>query len=323
MFNISWTKKDKKKTTIIKSVRGINSCFDSDSVVIQRGKVKKPDNFKTGIIQQALHVLDICKASKRKVWVKGSKGKKGYFAFRKLGKAPKKGRFYTPDYVISVPFPPLAHSKKVWSQVAKEVLAAHGNPSGHKDQLMHIFQEIQRKVKSHSNFKEPSRKEKKTIMTVNSIKKNPPEGVDVQISWDAIVDSHLKGKFGSKVTKEEYDSELTGMMAHYKAHIKKHDVSHREDAKKLVKEKKHSKEESSYFHAVMDGMIDHFNRKGKNPFNFKGKEKRKMLDDFYKKADIWDSKKDLDHLNKDVEKLVLRHFKGRSVKKSMFSFRGI
>jgi len=285
---------------------------------------RETEEVSTNMISRALATLDMYKAVKKKVWVKGSKGKKGYFAFRKLGdKASKKGRFYTPDYIISVPFPPLGHSKKVWSQVAKEVLKKHGNPSGYKADMMSIFKEIQSKVLSHSDFKEPTKKTKTAIMTVNSIKKKPPEGVDVQVSWDAIVDSHLKGKYGSKVTQEEYDSEISGMMAHYNAHIKKYDVSHKEDAAKIIKEKKHGKDEAGYFHTIMDDMIDHFNKKNKNPTHLKGKEKRKLLDEYYKKAGIWDDKKELDHLNKDIEKIVLKHFKSRSLKKSIFSIRGI
>lgn len=253
--------------------------------------------------------------TRKKVYVRGKT--KGYFAFRTFGRKKKasSGKYYTPDYIISVPFPALAHASEIWSEVAKEVLASHGNPSGYKEQMMPIFNEIKRKVIEHKNYRTPSVEEDKDIYTLNNIKKNPPKGVEVKASWDEIVDRHLKEKYGNKVLREEYNKELPGMIAHYNAHVKKYSTEHIDTAKEKADEKKYSKQHKQYIDHVLREMVSFFNDKNKNFYNLSDEDRKKELNEFYDKHEISEYRKKLAPVNKIIEDSALEHFKNRSQKK--------
>ena len=259
---------------------------------------------------------ELLKAIKQKVYVKGSKGKTGYYAFRKKGKAPKKGRYYTPDYVINVPFPPLAHAAELWTEKAKEVFHDMGKKEGYKDVMMPHFNEIHKRVLEDPRYKVPSKKEKNQIHTLNSIIKNPPANVEVPEVWADVVERHL-GKYGRKLTQEEIDSEMSGIMAHYQASLKAHSTDYKRQAKELAADKKYHPTEKQYFNSALNSMVDFFNKKKINPANLDGKDRRNAFNDFYKEYDLYEDRSHAQHLNKEIEKIVLKHFKARSLKKSL------
>ena len=145
-----------------------------------------------------------------------------FFFIPDLFKAKRsKGKYYTPNYVISVVYPPLARYASIWPECAKKVFAKMGRRSGFKSEMMPIFNAIHRAVKSHDQYKPLSKRKGHEVMRIASILETPPPGTPEKPWKEAVV--KLWGK-DTWTTRHEYEEKLSGLMAHAFNFGKKHSI---------------------------------------------------------------------------------------------------
>lgn len=140
---------------------------------------------------------------------------------RKTKKKSRKGKFYTPSFVIAVVYPPLARYASIWPECAKAVFKKKGRKSGYKADMMPWFNAIHKCVLAHKDYKKLKRKKRNDILRISTIKSAVPVGI-VPISWSDAIDAVFTSE--KWTTRKEYEEKLAGLMSHAFHHKKLYKV---------------------------------------------------------------------------------------------------
>ena len=237
------------------------------------------------------------------------------FKSKKITKK-QKGRFYTPSYVISTVFPPLAWASNIWPECAKEVFKEMGFRSGFRDQMMPHFSRIHAKCLQHSDAKEEKKKARSSeIITRRFIKRNPPPQIKNLDAWKEVLDKHI----GIEVKQKDYYEALPTLLIHYRAHELKYYSDIKDKAHKKVKAKGYTAYKGRKAKLILDSMVEYFNSKKLNLYNLDSVERRKRFNQFYSEKKF--EKLAETSIKRDIEALAISHYKTRSMKKSIFTFK--